>query len=376
MYCMMVCEWASWERSILALLPRSALAPPASYQNHATFSRSNSFSHNPVQGVAIAPMDVVSENVQEQNLNRYLALCGFTLVLYDYILTFHAELDRFWSPLRIRQWGTFIFIVNRYLGLLGHVPIVYSYFFVPLEDLMAGQQDPKCQVLHKYHQFLAVVVQTSVGAILLTRVYALWDRSRIILWALLAYYFGFAGFAVWAITQGKPAAYPLIPPDSLGCVSVLSKDEGFYFGLVWGGIMIFDSTVFALTVYRSLALWRQGSRGLVHILMRDGVVYYAALGCSTSANTFSFLLGSALTRGINTLMTNMLACALCSRLMLNLRDPRINRYQTETGSARDSPSCAEPFSLTTVVMNDLSTFQTGEEARSADALGVEVVRRA
>ena len=32
-------------------------------------------------------------------------------------------------------------------------------------------------------------------AILLTRVYALWDRNRIILWSLLFYYFGFAGFA-------------------------------------------------------------------------------------------------------------------------------------------------------------------------------------
>ena len=32
-------------------------------------------------------------------------------------------------------------------------------------------------------------------AILLTRVYALWERSRIILWGLLIYAFGFAGFA-------------------------------------------------------------------------------------------------------------------------------------------------------------------------------------
>jgi hypothetical protein len=34
--------------------------------------------------------------------------------------------------------------------------------------------------------------------------------------------------------------------------------------------MVFDSVVFALTVYRSVALWRQGSRGLLHIVMRDG----------------------------------------------------------------------------------------------------------
>lgn len=34
--------------------------------------------------------------------------------------------------------------------------------------------------------------------------------------------------------------------------------------------MIFDSIVFALTVYKSVTLWRQGSRGLLHVVMRDG----------------------------------------------------------------------------------------------------------
>lgn len=76
---------------------------------------------------------------------------------------------------------------------------------------------------------------------MLTRVYALWDRNRIILWSLLVYYFGFAGFAAvcyslhskhskltisqWAITQGEPPPLPLVPPSSLGCVTALSKDE-------------------------------------------------------------------------------------------------------------------------------------------------------
>ena len=73
------------------------------------------------------------------------------------------ELDRFWSPLEIRQWGTFLFLVNRYVGVWGHVPIIYSYFFAPQQDLLVGQRDPQCYLLHKYHQFLAVVVQTSVG---------------------------------------------------------------------------------------------------------------------------------------------------------------------------------------------------------------------
>lgn len=317
-------------------------------------------------------MDSTPQNVFNQDLNRCLALCGFTLVLYDYILTFPLELERFWSPLQMRQWGTFIFIVNRYIGLLGHVPIIYSYFFVPPPDPVVGQQDSRCYPLHKYHQFLAVAVQTSVGAIMLTRVYALWERNRIILWGLLGYYFGFAGFAAWAITRGRSQDYPSVPPNSLGCVSVLSKNEGFYFCLVWSGIMIFDSTVFALTVYRTVSLWRQGSRGLVHIVMRDGLVYYAVLGFSTLANTLTFVLGSAFTRGINTLMTNMLACAVCSRIMLNLRDPKLSGYLVETSITCDAPSSAE---LTAVVMNDMYTSQIGAEERAVGACSVGVAPR-
>lgn len=34
--------------------------------------------------------------------------------------------------------------------------------------------------------------------------------------------------------------------------------------------MIFDSMAFGLTAYKSVELWGQGSRGLVHVVMRDG----------------------------------------------------------------------------------------------------------
>ena len=50
--------------------------------------------------------------------------------------------------------------------------------------------------------------------------------------------------------------------------------------------------------------------------------------------------------------------------MLNLRDPRINKYPAETGDTYGSPSSTEPPALTTVVMNDMSTFQTGGEGQS------------
>jgi len=45
-------------------------------------------------------------------------------------------------------------------------------------------------------------------AILLTRVYALWERNRIILWSLLFYYFAFAGFAAVRYPSRSTVPFP------------------------------------------------------------------------------------------------------------------------------------------------------------------------
>jgi len=47
--------------------------------------------------------------------------------------------------------------------------------------------------------------------------------------------------------------------------------------------------------------------------------------------------------------------------MLNLRDPKIARYPTQTDATHGSPSSTEPPALTAVVMQDMTTFQTGIE---------------
>jgi hypothetical protein len=49
----------------------------------------------------------------------------------------------------------------------------------------------------RYQTYLFLIRQSDIVfiAILLTRVYALWERNRFVLWGLLIYYLGFAGFA-------------------------------------------------------------------------------------------------------------------------------------------------------------------------------------
>jgi len=49
------------------------------------------------------------------------------ILLYDYCLTFVAEVERCWVG--EFNWATGFFYLNRYVTLFGHVPIMLEYFW-------------------------------------------------------------------------------------------------------------------------------------------------------------------------------------------------------------------------------------------------------
>jgi len=50
------------------------------------------------------------------------------ILLYDYCLTFVAEVERYWVVRRL-SWGLGFFYLNRYLVLFGHIPIMVEFFW-------------------------------------------------------------------------------------------------------------------------------------------------------------------------------------------------------------------------------------------------------
>lgn len=80
------------------------------------------------------------------------------LLYYDYLLTFDRERRLFWSRRSFKQWGSLLFFLNRYCGVLGHAPVIIQTFSPP-------ESAPYrfCPGLRLYHQILAIVMQTIVG---------------------------------------------------------------------------------------------------------------------------------------------------------------------------------------------------------------------
>lgn len=63
------------------------------------------------------------------------------LLFYDYCLTLGTEIEYFWKRARVSAVST-LFVLNRYLTLLGQMPIIVEYFvllpplvskFMPME---------------------------------------------------------------------------------------------------------------------------------------------------------------------------------------------------------------------------------------------------
>ena len=57
-----------------------------------------------------------------------MPIIWLAVLLYDYCLTFIAEVERCWVARRL-SWSLGFFYLNRYLTLLGYIPIMLEYFW-------------------------------------------------------------------------------------------------------------------------------------------------------------------------------------------------------------------------------------------------------
>jgi len=269
--------------------------------------------------------DVTLAELKSLNADYYLSLVSFSILLYDYCLTFVAEVERCWMGKL--NWGTGFFYLNRYLTLFGHVPIMMEVFW----STSNPNKVEICHHLQSFHQFLAIAIQIVVASMLIMRIYALYEQSR----KVLAFYIFVALTIVigglWAMLGGgneKPRAVQI----HVGCGANLSRKKAVRLGACWAGMLLFDSLVFCMTLYKSVVLPRPNGVNILDILFRDGVIYFGVIMASNLANILTFMLGGTFTRGVATTFTNIISSVMISRLVLNLRHPSLRRRASFTST--------------------------------------------
>ncbi|KIM57193.1 hypothetical protein SCLCIDRAFT_1219631 [Scleroderma citrinum Foug A] len=257
------------------------------------------------------------------DIGRLSTVAVFTLLLYDYTLTTGREIELFWKRSRT-SWTFSLFIANRYITLFGHVlPLVYSFW--PYSDFS------RCVPLRQFIRMEIFVVQI-IGTVIMTmRVYALCRSSWRVLIFLGTLILAAGAVGCWSLFSPKfNSSTSTIPlrgaTANVGCPSsafYFPSEQALYIAIAWIGQLTFDIFVFLLTLLQTLRIRKTGRRSITDVFLRDGCLYFAVMCCGVISNMTVLLKATNSTKGLSGSVTNAISATLISRLMLNLRDPRI-----------------------------------------------------
>ncbi|KAL4262725.1 hypothetical protein AB1N83_004833 [Pleurotus pulmonarius] len=277
--------------------------------------------------------------------SNYLEAASLTIIFYDFFLTLGKESKRFWER---PCWSsaTVLFYLNRYGGLSGYIAIAF-FFYRPdflistnrygqyLAFRGSGSKNFSCSKFEIFIQLHVAFLHVIISSILVLRTAALYKNDRRVKYGL-----GFLmllmavngvvqwcvhGFGVSEVNQDVVENSPLKPD----CFLPFGYNQGVEFACDWALLLALDTTVFFLTIRKTLPMVRDEPSGrstLWAALLRDGCIYFALLSVSNMANILVMLLSPPY---LKTLFPIFVNTASISRLVLNLRDPSLrNSYQT------------------------------------------------
>ncbi|KAF9029125.1 hypothetical protein BDZ89DRAFT_1065648 [Hymenopellis radicata] len=314
-------------------------------------------------------MSVARDDYHDFAVNAYLSLVSFTILYYDWIITFGLEVERIWLH-RDFSVGVLGFYINRYVGIFGHAVIIVEYFWTGFPP----NKEAVCHQMQRFHQYFALFVQLVVATMLIMRTYALYERSRKVLFLQVSVAFAVVAIGCYSIISGKKTALVHLVLPYVGCPAGLSKDAAYRLGAAWTGMLVFDVLVFYLTLRKALILNRRGGVNLLTVLLRDGSVYFGVMVMANIANILTFFLADVYLRGCGTTFTNVIASTMVSRLMLNLRDPKLARTPLSTSISNAHFTTLNPRWTTMPTRPTVNRMGAVTEEQH-DEYGIELIER-
>lgn len=253
--------------------------------------------------------------VAQINVTTIANVSAYTIFIYDYMLTFGEEIDRFWTEPRL-SWTLVFFIANRYLTLFGRIPAFVANFL----QVNGEPYSHICKHLLLTDEFTMGLVQITGAVVMTIRVYAIYDKSRRVLYLLLSTMVITIAIGCYALLVKSSNSLQTVSVPPQGCLRSISSQDAPRYAAAWGGQLIFDAMVFGLTLRKLFSMQCAGRRSVVDVLLRDGAMYFAVMTVINTANITALLVAQPSLKSVLTSPTNMICSTMISRLMMNIRN--------------------------------------------------------
>lgn len=240
------------------------------------------------------------------DVSKFSWVASFTVMLYDYVLTFGDEVY-VW---REQRWsvGKFLYLALRYLGISIMIIDVVVAFHADLGDEF-------CRGFLIWLIVSIVFVIFSVEAILLCRVYAVYGRSKKVLFII-------GGTLIIGLTSssliiGKNmpvgASFPL---GLTGC-GITKIPPVFWY--TWLFPMINETTLCILMLWKAWGMWKDKYQSpLLQKLVQDSAVYFLSIFILLSCNCLIWLLNIVDYVDLTVGWEITMSCTIGSRLLMNI----------------------------------------------------------
>ncbi|KAI5116374.1 hypothetical protein M0805_008687 [Coniferiporia weirii] len=272
----------------------------------------------------IGPDDLANEvfNIQVEFFARISATM---LLAYDTVITMDKEVKYFWktpfTPI------SFLYFLNRYLGLL---------------EALVGV---RCGFSAWFYQISGWIGILAIDVILLIRVIALYERSRKLTVCLSSLFVAEAAVMLWfSVRIQLGIGMPITRIGDATECGIITDVTQLMSVLYWIPPTVFELVLLVLSVRKGAEFWRitAGLKGfkLMHVLIRDQVVYFALVLACGVANAILIYVDMGVA-GVGIEFTNPIApCILGSRILINLREAAGQNVYASSRSRSGSESGA------------------------------------
>jgi len=285
-----------------------------------------------ITSIALTPAQVATvHTLRDIATAKSVFLAGFTIVLYDYFIKLPDEVTQLWKRTNIVSR---IVLCLRYYTLFATATICFGYF----SPFITGD---RCQHWMYFIPFgLVVPLMYISGTLMALRLYAIYDRSKIVLFILLGLLISQVCVGLWIWTT--PGAHPTLDPINNYryhyCIFIPAAKLGPHNPSVYAFMELsFDTFCFMLTLIRPfLGSYSRGRWGLPlwANLAQNGALYFGVIFSINLAWAIMILHASSGLRGAVAAPSAMMMSTFIARITLSLRS---SVYGVEDEISRTTP---------------------------------------
>ncbi|RPD57220.1 hypothetical protein L227DRAFT_578128 [Lentinus tigrinus ALCF2SS1-6] len=259
---------------------------------------------------------VIASEYYDILVNNYCVTAASVVFIYEYIITFGTEVELFWT--QPKTGATMLFLLNRGIVMFFTWYDMITNFLTQPSSIQSCADVVKTTLVFEVLQYIPWAAFSSLRAFAIARSWPL---------SILVFALSIVPVAINLADFAFDFGGVLIPP--FGCVSTdtVSVELALRFTIASRACLIAADALLILLTWRKLYRGDANTRekgGFVHVLLRDGTIYFLVLVVQNILHlTLTLLSISTVLQNQNVsvvaLFTEPLTAILVSRFLIDLQ---------------------------------------------------------